>query len=393
MGLFDAPALSPTVAAATYARPVRPKVGFLGDSITIANDTNAGGNLARMDSPATHAMLRSDGRWDLITNAGIGGQTSTQILGRLQADIIDKGCTVCVINSCMWNDISNAFTVEQTMTNVNSMLNLLQAAGVQPVVALMTPDGRTGSNTGRLTSMEQRNRRLLNLAATRGVPVIDYQTPLIDPATGTILTTYNADGTVHPTKTGYKKMGEVAARVLDDLIPSRADGLLTYALDPTDVLVGKGLSLVDTDANGIGDGWSIVGGALPSGVTASIVTPAHGVGKEQRLTAAASVSQGHLHLSFTGGAVAVGQTVEISGRITTQGAGGRVQLLALGAPVGYTHTELIITTDQVEGRFKLRFVLPTGANGVRAQVTVLAGTGFVGGSQLAIRNLTTLGIA
>ncbi|HHY92170.1 MAG TPA: hypothetical protein GX511_02370, partial [Firmicutes bacterium] len=64
---------------------------------------------------------------------------------------------------------------------------------------------------------EERLRRqrawLTSEAPRQGWELIDFYTPLIDPATGQLRAELTVDG-VHPTKEGYRRMGQAAAEVL-----------------------------------------------------------------------------------------------------------------------------------------------------------------------------------
>lgn len=392
--LDAAMAANDTLESSTFARPNRPRVGFLGDSITagIANSYDVGTATfyGIGDSPASHAMMASDGRWDFVLNAGIGGQTSAQIAARVQRDIIDTGCTVAVIMSCFWNDQGlGTVTPAQNLATITGMVNTLRAAGVLPVLCLPTPDGRTGSNAARLLWMATATQLVRDYAFRNGIALADTQSPMMDAATGTITVGMNADGSVHPNAAGYKALGLKVQQTLDAFLAPAPDNLVKHALDTTDLLAGKGMFLTNTA--GVGTGWGLAAGT--AGAAPTITTDSAVLGNLQRLTATATAGNLIYDVGFTGWAV--GDTIAIRGIFTGSGGTAKplIRLVVGGAPVPNIYPNFQPSAPVTRGRFCLLWKVVPGVTSLTLRLQLQAGDGFFEVGQLSVRNLTALGIA
>lgn len=332
-------------------------------------------------------MYASDGRWSNVINAGIGGQTSTQILARIQSDIIANGCTICVIVSCTMNDIGASIPTATTIANVKSMAAQLIAAGVVPVICSPTPYGRTGGTTPILTQIANVYQGVRDYAVRSGIPFVDLFGPLVDPATGTLATTYDASNGVHPNAAGYKVMGQAIQSALDSICPPRGDNLVRAANDPTDLLAGKGLFLTNTA--GVGTGWSSTG---TSGAVFSTVTDTGVLGNLQQIACTSTAGLALQDVQITGWSI--GDLLEFSGLVTNSGGTSVpfIRFVVNGSPNPNTFPAVQPSAAVTRGRFRIAWAVPTGATTVYARFQMSAGTGTAAVGQLSVRNLTTLGI-
>lgn len=181
-------------AAANAALKTRPRVVFMGDSIT-DNWINA------------DPSMFEDGRVD----RGISGQTTPQMLVRFRQDVLAlRPAAVHIMAGT--NDIAGntgPMTPEQTQANIMSMAELARAHGIRVIFASIPPaDGfpwRPGLDTApKIAAM---NAWLKDYARKTGNTYADYWSVLHDGQALRASMTY--DG-VHPNKAGYAAMAPVA---------------------------------------------------------------------------------------------------------------------------------------------------------------------------------------
>lgn len=183
------------------ARGVRPRVVFMGDSITEGW------------VEADPAFFADNG----FVGRGISGQSSPQMLARFWQDVIAlRPQAVHIMTGT--NDIGGAtgpITEEEYLGTVSAMIDLAQANGIRVVLAAMPPMSRLLPRPDFDTRpvVPHLNARLAELAAQQGVAFVDYFTPLaapdnaFDPA-------YANDG-VHPTRAGYTVMEPLARAAIE----------------------------------------------------------------------------------------------------------------------------------------------------------------------------------
>lgn len=386
MGILDVPSSSFVRTSQRVSPFGKTQVAFIGDSITAGGDTYQSTltwATENNNSPALYALMSGNGNWELIQNAGVSGQTSTQILSRLSTDVLSNPVDICVIFSCTWNDIGQSVPLAQSLANVTSMIKQCQAAGVLPVLCTPTPDGQTGSSAARRNGAAQRRRNFIALGRTYNIPVVDLFTVLVDPTTGLISSTYNADGSVHANPAGRKALGQAVNTVLNSICVGSAVSDIGYAGDTDDLLAGKGFML-NAPVSGVAGGWT--GGGAVTGATPSIYSDSV-LGNMQRITTSATAANYYI----TGGiSVTAGHMYELSGFISKSGT-STAQISVNGT--GNRRVTVNGTDpDLTRGRFNIRAV----ANATESMTYYLVtgpGTGTVDFGRLTVRDLTALGIA
>ncbi len=182
------------------AAGIRPSVVFMGNSITDA--------WARIH-PDFFTAHNFAGR-------GISGQTSSQMLVRFQADVINIRPKAVVILAGI-NDIAQnngTISVENIFGNIKSMCQLAKANGITPLVASVLPGDRVSWNNSirASESIQKLNAMLREYARKEKLGYIDYYSAL-DNGNGLMDAAISADG-VHPTAAGYDIMQEVVMESL-----------------------------------------------------------------------------------------------------------------------------------------------------------------------------------
>lgn len=147
---------------------------------------------------------------------GISGQTTTQMLARFRADVIDLKPRVVHIMAGT-NDIAGnigATSLDRIEANIRTMVDLAEAHGIAVVIGSLLParqfDWRP--EIAPVESIAALNARLRALAAERKLVFADYHAALDDGNGG--LAKDHADDGVHPTAAGYAVMRPIAERAL-----------------------------------------------------------------------------------------------------------------------------------------------------------------------------------
>ena len=146
-----------------------------------------------------HANYFLKQRLNVIANAGVSGNTSTQMLARITTDVINKNPNLVIVESAMANDIGNAFTVATSIANHKSIYDQIKATGAQVVVCTPTPYGAvtTGSwdTVSSRTTLGQFRAWQLMYARDNGFIIADWWPQLTvkggivgTPSTATITT-------------------------------------------------------------------------------------------------------------------------------------------------------------------------------------------------------------
>lgn len=166
---------------------------FWGDSIT-AQGTNGGGAQGAGFSWGFtgQSVILSKGKIKQVYNAGVSGQTTTQILARFNADILPHLPAKVVIMAGTNDTGLGASMLTTSVPNVRAMVDQIKAYGGQPILCTIGP-----ANGATATTVQAYNSALKQMASYEGVPVIDMYSILVDPLVGGFKSGYSSDGT-HP---------------------------------------------------------------------------------------------------------------------------------------------------------------------------------------------------
>lgn len=142
---------------------------------------------------------------------GISGQVSAQMLVRFRQDVIDLHPAAVVINAGT-NDVAEnqgPYSEDFTFGNIVSMTELAQANGIAVVLTSVLPAAAfrwRPAITDAADKIAALNVRIKAYAVAKGIPYVDYYTPMVvsDPSRA-LNPAYSNDG-VHPVPAGYKVM-------------------------------------------------------------------------------------------------------------------------------------------------------------------------------------------
>ncbi len=192
-------------------QPGRPRVVFMGDSIT------DGWRLNEYFSDRD------------FVNRGISGQITGQMLARMKADVIDlKPAAMIVLAGT--NDIARGISVGVIENNLAMIADLAKAHNITPIFASVLPvsDYHKGENPAwEMTkrrppeTIRTLNAWIQNFCRARNYVYSDYFSAVVDKA-GFLRTDAANDG-LHPNGTGYRLMAPIALAAIDKAVPAVAE--------------------------------------------------------------------------------------------------------------------------------------------------------------------------
>ena len=183
--------------------PGRPRVVFLGDSITDGWRLN-----------------EYFGDRDFV-NRGISGQITGEMLGRMKADVIDLKPEAMIVLAGT-NDIARGVPVAAIQNNLTMIADLAEFHKIKPLFASVLPvsDYHKGVNPANERTKQRPPATILELnawlksfCARRNFAYVDYFPALADQA-GMLVADLAEDG-LHPNAKGYRLMAPIALAAID----------------------------------------------------------------------------------------------------------------------------------------------------------------------------------
>lgn len=368
------------------------KWAFLGDSIMVGGWSG----LLHSDTWPTYAALYSKGKIQIVANAGVSGDNTTQMLARIQADVISKAPQVCAIGGGT-NDISQGVTLATFKSNIASIVAALRSANIAPVLTTITPNAVSAARTASTALWNQWIRRY---AAEQQIPLIDFYAMMADPTNGQFKSGFNSGDNIHPGAEGYRAMGEHASTVMAQHLQPAALPLAVDAGDTYNLLQSP--TFMTDGGGGLAPGW--VGIRTGTGTrTHSLVTDSSIVGKWQQTDATAwTADAGHGNYQNTDLAnkFVAGDKVAVSGLLSVPNLDPAstivVEFKANPVTAWYVVNQL---TRPIAGivAFYGEYTMPSGFTGYELDAYLknpLGGTntGTIKTAQVSLYNLTKHGL-
>lgn len=375
------------------------RVHFHGSSIMHGDDNLS--IFGPANSPPTHAMLASDGRWRHVGNSSVDGSTSTAQLASFVATVLPTDPDVVVLDPIP-NDAASSFTTATTAANVAAMVKIARDNGIAVVIVNCPPQVTKLNETSRLNAWLQR------YCAREGIPMVDWHGLLVDPATGNYRAGENiATNDVHPTYATRQSMGVALDAALRTIIAPVKGIVFDHKTDPRDILLGSGLFLGAANGSGsagLTDNWVDWTGS-EAARTWLTTTDAAVKGKKVRCTAISSTKSAQLGKDFTTG-FSVGDKIEFSGLWNTPDVGplqcspeALIQFKnSVPATIGTEQHAFSFTSGMPApvawGTWARELTVPAGCVTihVRLRFSTSNGTYISEFAQVGIRNLTTGGL-
>ena len=151
---------------------------------------------------------------------GISGQVSAQMVMRFRRDVIDLQPKVVVILAGT-NDIAlneYAMTLDETLNNVKTMVDLARANNIKVVLCSTMPSYQFGwrKQLKPAEDIKRLNRMMSFYAQENRIPYVDYHSAMKDERDGLPLK-YSPDG-VHPNLDGYAVMEKLVQKALKKVL-------------------------------------------------------------------------------------------------------------------------------------------------------------------------------
>jgi len=166
----------------------RTAIVFLGDSITQSWDTAAA-------SPNLHAI-----------NAGISGETTSQMLLRFDRDVLQQQPAYLVILGGT-NDLLHDVPLSATEANIVQMIVMARLNGIQPILCSVLPTSPAWYDERPPQQIIALNRWLESTAAADGLEFVNYYPHFLS-SDKQLLPGVTLDG-LHPNAAGYAIMRPV----------------------------------------------------------------------------------------------------------------------------------------------------------------------------------------
>ena len=196
--------------------PTRVTIVGLGDSTTAGTPgfrspleapPNGDGN---PESQYAFWMMRSHPEWTVL-NRGVNGETAEEVRVRLPRDVLGPRPAYAIILAGV-NDIFAGQRAETVERHLAAMYADVLDAGVVPVAATVLPyNSATARASGDILTL---NAWIENLTKFLGILFCDTHAAVADPADSNRLRG-TPDG-LHPDVAGYRAMGEVLTRTIED---------------------------------------------------------------------------------------------------------------------------------------------------------------------------------
>lgn len=331
-----------------------------------------------------------------LYNAGISGEDTSQMRDRWAADVAAKKPTVLHVLGGT-NDITGALSDATTIANLRWMVQEGKRLGCIVFIGTIPP--RDDIDT-TLDNIDRINVGIKMIAATEGAHLIDYHAALTNPANGHYKSGLSTDQ-VHANAIGQKVMANAAAAVMNRVLPQGALplGYAQYAGSPNR-LGTNCCFLIDSNADGVPDGWTAGGTATSS--TISLVDDADFAGKALQIVFSGA-SNRNVTTPITSDKWAVGQRVAFAGKFKASGveAGSGLFTISLtfnnSTETNYTKLRPVnqasnVDTDGV-GYFYIEGTIPIGTNIIYAQINAISGAGTIKLGQVAMWVLNSDGSA
>lgn len=333
--------------------------------------------------------LLSGEQFKFVHNGGVPGNSTAQILARLQADALTQSCAkVLVLGGT--NDVG-VVPVQTTEANLLAIYTAIAANGQLPILATIPPS--ISSNYAFVSSL---NAWIVKQSKMLKLPMVDLFAVLVDPATGNYKAGYSLDG-VHPAGAAVRLAAQAALADLLPLFPPHHPLLPAYNSDPNN-LVTNGLML--TSAGGIPSGWSA--NASSGHVVYTVAPDAHMAGNAFIATKTTGAAGDADNASYNIFGWSPGDKIAFTGRIVTTGLEAGAQQLSIylyGYSAGFASLVLqaspvflYASEDVPFGQWYLETTIPANVAFLGFQINYGTGTGVVKLGQIGIYDLTKMGL-
>lgn len=173
-----------------------PKIVCLGDSLTYGYPFGPAFSWVNYVAQETGLTM---------VNAGVNGNTVEDMEKRFTTDVLLHHPDFVVILGGANDAFCSEISIAQTLHHLELIINCAIENQIKPILGLvpLVDEPRVKPKLATLNSSYR------EIAKLRKIPLLDFETPFLDPSTGELKTELYLDG-VHPNEEGYRVMGKVA---------------------------------------------------------------------------------------------------------------------------------------------------------------------------------------
>ncbi|MEF3310789.1 SGNH/GDSL hydrolase family protein, partial [Paenibacillus sp. GYB004] len=201
-------------------------------------------------------QLLTGGHIKVLKQAGIGGNTTTQMLARIDNDVLQyKSDYVHVLGGT--NDVLTDTASATTIANLTTIYKRIKDNGSKLVIATVPPSVQCNTDQ-RLANLNAINKFIRDYAYNnKDVILCDMFSALVDSSGRNIIAGLSDDGT-HPNAAGAARMGRKLYEDLNAALRFSKENMLSKSLNDTNNLLTNGI--LTGDSSGGATSWSFVGG-------------------------------------------------------------------------------------------------------------------------------------
>ncbi|CUI04683.1 hypothetical protein BN2497_4143 [Janthinobacterium sp. CG23_2] len=201
------------------------KMVLAGDSISNQNNqVSATFNATLAKGYFTQAAAMLGQRFEAVRNAGVSGNTTADLLARLQTDVLAQQPEWCFMHIGT-NDVGGDVPSSVTTANIEELCRRMTGAGIKLILSTIMPRGFAGMTQARLATMMANNAFIQAYAVRNSIPLVDLYRYMLDysdittTSQGEPVATWFDGAKLHPLAAGAVQMGYAIARQLDAIIP------------------------------------------------------------------------------------------------------------------------------------------------------------------------------
>lgn len=357
--------------------PALNTMALFGDSITL----ESGGNRLIFQDPSLSARYSSyengyfswanaimGQRFEVIINAGIGGNTTSQMLARVDTDVIAYHPRWCFVLGGT-NNLGATSASVQIIADLSKIYAKLNAAGIRIAVGTIPPSQSLNGSAANSLQWWLANQWIRSNAVANGYLLVDIGTVYSDitslypiPKSG-----YSLDGT-HPSLKGALAVASAIATAFGTIVPP-VQSVLPMTNHDTEnftvngFMLGTGGTLASLTGQ-VADSWAAKFNGASSTKSASKVAPADGQGSWQQL-------------AMTGGS---GSEIWLEQLVSGYTAGDKLvaycEFQADAAMDGQLDLTLIVTATDPTNRYTSHSGYPVDTTGGQPPTTGVLRTGI-----------------
>ena len=213
-GTISAPAAPASLSAGVRPEALGRNIAFLGDSIT--DYTGA--------SPSYFAFINVACQYAgyirarVAVMAGVPGNTSAQMLARLQSDVLSNNPD-CVHILAGTNDAGHQVPIGTYIANMTTIINTVRHAGIPIIVSCIPPVGSAYSNASQFMSFISSYNTWIKLFAPRLGAIVADARANITSSTGYMNANCVSADNLHPSSLGHHYIGEAIGAALQTIWP------------------------------------------------------------------------------------------------------------------------------------------------------------------------------